>query len=403
MLNENSFIRFSATLIEIRMNKLIISTLIIAAILVAFLISAGCTAQSTPLSPAQMSVQTPPQDDTETISVTDMANRTVVIKKDPRRIIGVGAGALRMIAYLDAADRVVGVDDREQIKSETSGFGMPSGIDKPYNFANPDLSAKPCIGGKTGDPELIAAQNPDVVFFTFTTGKDAQALQEKSGRPVVVLTTGDLGKNKDLFYQSLGKMAQILGKEERAESITSYIDKTIQDLNDRTKDIPADKRPRVYVGGIAYNGAHGFLSTDPAYAPLLMVNGNNVAASANSGGQIMIDKEKLLDWNPDVIFIDEASYVLVKEDLKDPVYQSLPAVKNGHVYGVMPYNWYANNYDTVLADAYYIGKILYPEQFADVDPEQKADEIYTILDGKPVYGDMKILFGGFVPFSMLLK
>lgn len=385
------------------MKKIIVSPLIIATILAVLLVSAGCTAQNSPQSSAQASTQTTPQAETEKITVIDMANRTVDVKKDPQRIIGVGAGALRMIAYLQAADRVVGVDDREQLKYNTSEFGMPSGIDKPYNMANPDLSTKPFIGGKTGDPELIAAQNPDVVFFTFTTGKDAQALQEKSGRPVVALTTGDLGKNKGVFYQSLRLMAKILGKEQRAESITSYIDGTIKDLKVRTKDIPADKRPRVYVGGIAYNGAHGFLSTDPAYAPLLMVNGNNVAASASSGGQMMIDKEKLLDWKPDVIFVDEASYALVKEDLKDPVYQSLPAVKNGRVYGVMPYNWYANNYDTVLADAYYVGKTLYPEQFSDVDPAQKADEIYTMLDGKPVYSDMKTLFGGFVPFSTLVK
>jgi iron complex transport system substrate-binding protein len=385
------------------MKKIIVTPLIIATILAVLLVSAGCTAPSTPQNSAQVSTQTPLQADTGKITVIDMANRTVDVKKDPQRIIGVGAGALRMICYLQAADRVVGVDDREQLKYNTSGFGMPSGIDKPYNLANPDLSAKPFIGGKTGDPELIAAQNPDIVFYTFTTGKDAQALQEKSGRPVVALTTGDLGKNKDVFYQSLRLMAKILGKEQRAESITSYIDGTIKDLKDRTKDIPADKRPRVYVGGIAYNGAHGFLSTDPAYAPLLMVNGNNVAGSASSGGQMMIDKEKLLDWKPDVIFVDEASYALVKEDLKDPVYQSLPAVKNGRVYGVMPYNWYANNYDTVLADAYYVGKTLYPEQFADVDPAQKADEIYTMLDGKPVYSDMKTLFGGFVPFSTLVK
>lgn len=385
------------------MKKLLFSTLIIATILVSFLISAGCTTQSTPVSDAHVISLDSTQAGAGTISVTDMANRTVDVKKDPLRIIGVGAGALRMICYLQAADRVVGVDDREQLKYNTSGFGMPSGIDKPYDLANPDLSTRPFIGGRAGDPELIAAQNPDVVFFTFTTGKDAQTLQEKSGRPVIALTTGDLGKNKDVFYQSLGLMAKILGKEERAESVTSYIDGTIQDLNDRTKNIPADNRPRVYVGGIAYNGAHGFLSTEPAYAPLLMVNGNNVAASAGSGGQMMIDKEKLLDWKPDVIFVDEASYALIKEDLKDSVYQSLPAVKNNRVYGVMPYNWYANNYDTVLADAYYIGKTLYPEQFADVDPEQKADEIYTMLDGKPVYSDMKTLFGGFVLFSTLVK
>jgi len=373
------------------MKKVSVIFLIIALLLVGTLLSAGCTSQST--APAR----------TGTITVTDMANRTVAVPQDPQRIIGVGAGALRMISYLQAADHVVGVDDREQLKYNTSGFGMPSGIDKPYNLANPELSTKPFIGGKTGDPELIAAQNPDVVFFTFTTGKDAQTLQEKSGRPVIALTTGDLGKNKDTFYQSFRIMAHVLGKSDRAETVISYIDGTIADLNNRTKDIPADKRPKVYVGGIAFNGAHGFLSTDPAYSPLLMVNGNNVAASAGPVGQMMIDKEKLLEWDPDIIFVDEASYSLVKEDLKDPVYQSLSAVKNNRVYGVMPYNWYANNYDTVLADAYYVGKTLYPERFADVDPAQKADEIYMMLDGKPVYGDMKNLFGGFVPFSMLVK
>ncbi|HOW33754.1 MAG TPA: ABC transporter substrate-binding protein, partial [Methanoregulaceae archaeon] len=173
------------------------------------------------------------------------------------------------------------------------------------------------------------------------------------------------------------------------------------DLQERTSGIPAGEKASVYVGGIAYNGAHGLLSTDPAYAPLAMVNGNNVAAGAGTGGQIMIDKEKLLSWNPDVIFIDEASYSLVVEDLKDPVYQSLDAVREGRIYGVMPYNWYANNYDTVLADAYFIGKILYPDQFVEVDPEQKADEIYTMLDGKPVYAEMKQIFGGFVPFSQI--
>ncbi|MHB8164979.1 MAG: TroA family protein, partial [Methanoregula sp.] len=163
------------------MKKIIVCTLIIAAILVALLVSAGCTAQSTPQNPALITPQSTLLANSGKITVIDMANRTVDVKKDPQRIIGVGAGALRMICYLQAADQVVGVDDREQLKYNTSGFGMPSGIDKPYDLANPDLSTRPFIGGRAGDPELIAAQNPDVVFFTFTTGKDAQTLQEKSG------------------------------------------------------------------------------------------------------------------------------------------------------------------------------------------------------------------------------
>ncbi len=46
------------------------------------------------------------------------------------------------------------------------------------------------------------------------------------------------------------------------------------------------------------------------------------------------------------------------------------------------------NYETILADAYYIGKVLYPEQFADIDPAVKADEIYRFVVGVPVYEQM---------------
>lgn len=364
--------------------------LVLAGIITAGLLCAGCSSQA----PA---VTNPVAKETQT--VVDMMNRTVTASEDPGRIIGIGAGALRMIVYLEAEDRVVGVDLREQDAVNGSVAGMPSGIDRPYNIAHPELASRPFVGAIAGDPELIAGQNPDVVFVTFVAGKDADALQEKSGVPVVSLISGDLGKNRQAFYGSLRTMAKVLNREQRAGEVIEFINATLADLHARTRDIPADRKPSVYVGGIAFNGAHGFLSTDPAYSPLAMVNGNNVAANAGAGGQIMIDKEKLLSWNPDVIFIDEASYFLVSEDLKDPVYQSLDAVREGRVYGVMPYNWYANNYDTVLADAYYVGKILYPEQFADIDPAQKADEIYTMLDGKPVYAEMREIFGGFSPIA----
>jgi len=44
---------------------------------------------------------------------------------------------------------------------------------------------------------------------------------------------------------------------------------TIDDLDSRTSDIAENKTPRVYVGGIGYYGAHGLLSTEPAYPPFL--------------------------------------------------------------------------------------------------------------------------------------
>jgi iron complex transport system substrate-binding protein len=363
--------------------KLMRICVIILIVLGVLLLGCGCIEQA----PAE-AVRT-------SNTVTDLTNRTVAVPENPERVVAFGAGALRHVVYLKATDIIVGVDDMELGNPNPSGSGMPSGIDRPYSLANPEIAVLPSIGTRDGDAELIAAQKPDVIFFYWGSDKTATALQEKTGIPVVALHSGDLGTNKPLFYQSLRTMAHILDREDRAEDVITYIDATMQDLSSRTEGIPDAEKPRVYIAGIAFRGAHGFLSTEPNYPPLAMISGKNVAAGIGPGGQVLIDKEKLIEWNPEVIFIDEASYALVREDLQDPVYQSLNAVQNGRVYGVLPYNWYANNYDTVLADAYFIGKTLYPDRFSDIDPEQKADEIYSVLDGKPVYPDMKALFGGF--------
>ena len=168
-------------------------------------------------------------------------------------------------------------------------------------------------------------------------------------------------------------------------------------MNERTKDIPDDKKPTVYVGGVALNGMHGIDSTQCKYPPFMAVNAKNVVDELGKVGYVKIDREKLLEWNPDVIFIDEFSLKLIKDDYnKNPnFYNSLKAFKTGNVYGLLPYNFYMTNVGTALADAYYIGKVLYPENFADINPEKKADEIYTFLVGKPVYKDMAKKFGGF--------
>lgn len=362
--------------------------LLVGILAVAAVLAAGCTGTPSPTSP-----------ENGTITLTDTMNRTVTLDGTPERVIGVGAGSLRLLVYLNASEKVVAVDERDRKPMTAGAPGMPSGEDRPYLLANPGLADLPSAGRISGDPEAIMAQRPDAVFVTFTTAKDAQTLQEKSGVPVIALVTGDLGANRGAFERSLRTMGTALGREERAEEVLTYINATIGDLRNRTADIPAADRPRVYIGGVAFNGAHGFLSTDPAYAPFKLLGADNVAAGTGPGGQVMIDREKLIEWNPDVIFVDEASAALIVDDLRDPVFQSLDAIENGRVYGVMPYNWYANNYDTVLADAYFIGKTLYPERFTDVDPVEKADEIYRLLDGGPAYEGMQRIFGGFGPFA----
>ncbi|EHP83936.1 periplasmic binding protein [Methanotorris formicicus Mc-S-70] len=190
-------------------------------------------------------------------------------------------------------------------------------------------------------------------------------------------------------------MGKILNKEKRAEEVVKFIKDCQKDLNERTQDISDENKPTVYVGGVRHKG--GILSTCPKYPPFMAVNTKNVADELDGNNPVVINKEKLLMWNPDVIFIDEAILGEIKNDYakNKEFYNSLKAFKNGEVCGILPYNFYTTNIGTALADAYYIGKVLYPERFADINPEEKADGIYTFLVGKPVYKEMAEEFGGF--------
>jgi len=321
------------------------------------------------------------------ITVVDSADRIVTIKKPVERVVGVEAGALRLIVYLGATDRVVGVEDVEK--------RYPGA--RPYIIAHPELAELPSIGPiHGGDDELILAQHPDVIFWTYTTAEKADERQEKTGIPVIALGYGDLAPEEDReeYYNTLLLMSYVLDEEERARELIDYTDGLLRDLEERTLDVPEGDKLKVYVGGIGYRGAHGILSTKPFYPPFVFVNAKNVASELGVS-HAFIDKEQLIKWNPDIIFVDEGGISLVMEDLSDPVYQSISAVKNGELYGIPPYNWYTHNYATTLADAYYIGKVLYPERFVDVDPVKKAEEIYETHVGVPVYEQIASRFGGF--------
>jgi iron complex transport system substrate-binding protein len=116
----------------------------------------------------------------------------------------------------------------------------------------------------------------------------------------------------------------------------------------------------------------------------------------------MLDKEKLLDMNPEIIFIDAGGLANVKEDYKTnpQFYQGLGAFKSGKLYLQMPYNYYSTNIDIALCDAYYIGSIVYPDKFSDVNIVNKSNEIFKKMLGKEIYaGVAEEYYGGFQQVS----
>jgi iron complex transport system substrate-binding protein len=66
----------------------------------------------------------------------------------------------------------------------------------------------------------------------------------------------------------------------------------------------------------------------------------------------------------------------------------------------LPYNYYYTNIDIAIANAYYIGSIVYPDMFSDVDVIAKANEIFKELVGKELYNKVaEEYYGGFQQLS----
>lgn len=337
------------------------------------------------------------------VTVTDAWGRNVSVPESVTRVICSGPGCLRYLVYLQGQDFAVGVDDIE--KARKSGTFES----RPYSIAHPELGEKPLFGEFRGhdNPELIVSLDPapQVIFKTHgNMGHDPEELQRKTGIPVVVLNYGHLATRRKDMKEALLLMGRIIGREERAKDVIRFFDDTISDLQTRTADIPEDRRTSCYVGGIAYKGPHGVTSTEPAYPPFFFVNANNIAAGPKDKQlqQTVFSRENIIAADPESIFVDlstiqggtEASALYQLRN--QACYQVLSAVEKGRIYGVLPYNWYTQNHGSILADAYFVGKVLYPERFADIDPAEKADEIYSFLVGSPVFQKMDDAFGNMV-------
>lgn len=326
----------------------------------------------------------------DTRFITDMNGRKIEIPVQIRSAVCHGAGALRIICYLDATEIIIGIESNEKKRNV------------PYLYAYPELRDLPIIGtGNNADPELIARLQPEVIICTFLNTSEADELQKKTGIPVLCLSYGDFNKNETNFYESMLLLGSILDRNERAEYLINYIKNSLNSV-----EIASDKQvssERVYVGGIAFRGSHGINSTEPLYAPFRYTHAYNVAEeltnnpnfSASQLNNVIIDKEQIIEWNPEKIFIDISSYTLSEPDLdKNSVLGKLvPAIQNDEIYFLLPHIWHSVNYEHILINTFYTAKVLYPDLYPDMEIKTKANEVYEAFLGKAIYDKLLDLYG----------
>lgn len=327
--------------------------------------------------------------------IEDSTGRRVHMPDTLHSVVALRSGALRLLCYMGMAGHVAYIEGNETRR------------DVPYLMANPGLRDKPVIGaGNNYDSELLAAGNADLIIATFMSATEADELQKVTQKPVFVLEYGDMKDNAGQLFKSLGLLGELFYSSGRADSLIRYISNSLEEFEKRSA---GNNMVSAYTGGVAYRGSHGISSTEPGYPSYSFLSIKNVAGSlgevvsspVNMQENAFIDIEQLLIWDPEYIFLDAAGETIWRREIEKPLLATtLQSFLSGRVYSVLPYNWYTTNYENILCNTWFIGSVVYPASFSDVDIEEKCREIYRFFLGKDVYDEMKKLYS---PFRQLVN
>ena len=346
----------------------------------------------TVLSLCACSVPKEKEDDGTAVTVTDMIGREVSVTPGSyKRVVCIGAGALRMYSYVGDVTLLCGVEDIDNtFLSERPK--MFDSVARPYTIAFGDVfNALPSCGvggpmAQSPEAEKILTCAPDIVISEFEDVAVANALQEQLGVPVITLKSGANSVFDDAFKGSMTLLGKLFGAEKKAESLISFIETETEAIRTRTAGVADADKPSVYICGLGNWGTTNHLMTSQNYISFEVANIKNAVSGLAASGMQAIEAEKFVDLGDeiDIMIMDAAAVKNIK-----PLYQAdgtmfdtCKAWKDGEVYLQMAYNAYYTNYEIALINTWYVAKVVYPDLFADVDIAAKTNEICKAFLGK---------------------
>lgn len=322
---------------------------------------------------------------------TDTQGREITLDEAPQRIITRAPDEARVVIALGYGDKLIAGEQA------TKSCLCPMTFD---NVAEGCLNCyETIIDGRMPDlPEIstrydiyfeeIAKLKPDLIFCGNL--KDAEAFEDKIGCPVVVLGGSGWNFGEDGYYDSIRVAAEALDAEEEAEELISFALNKVEMIESVTKNVDPEKKPKVYfasrgAGTGFYDPKEGrdFTRTEPNYDPLVMAGGRNVASEIE-GNTVNVPLEQIIAWNPDYIFISNsaAGNNTGLEFIKNsPELASINAIKEGNVYNCFYPHCRGQPPDRNLLNMMYMAKIMYPEEFKDLDLEKEGNEIFKAFLG----------------------
>ncbi|MCS2147445.1 ABC transporter substrate-binding protein [Scandinavium manionii] len=313
-------------------------------------------------------------------TVTDQLGRQVTLPDHVNRVVVLQHQTLNLLVQLNAQDNIVGV-----LRSWQKQLGP--------QFARfmPKITTLPMPGDLTqANIESLLALHPQVVFVANYAPTEMIQQIQNAGIPVVAISLREDAaseKNKmnptmaneeqaynDGLKQGIRLIGDVVERPKEAEALIDYTFSARANANAPVANIPEDKKVRVYMANPDLN-TYG----SGKYTGLMMEHAGalNVAAATVKGAR-QVSLEQVLQWNPQVIFVQDRYPQVLKAIESDPQWQAIDAVKNHRVW-LMPE--YAKAWGYPMPEAMAIGELwmakkLYPERYKNVDVDALAQDYY---------------------------
>lgn len=319
------------------------------------------------------------------IIVKDLINRDVsIVPGSYKRVVCIGAGALRLYSYIGDINLLCGVEDIDN-ESLTNRPKMFDSVARPYFIAYKDVfkTLPSCgVGGpnnQIAEAEKILSCNPDIVISEYEDVTKEDALQKQLNVPVITLRYGSKGVFDENLSKSLTLLGKIFNKEDRASSLNNFILKEKMDIQERVKNLSNEEKKNVYICGLGNWGTTNELMTSSNYEPFNVANIKNVLSDIKQEGNFKIEKEKFVSIGKDIdiMFIDAAAIKNIKPEynLDNTMFSFVKAFSNDEVYLQMAYNAYYTNVELALANTWFNGICVYKTLFSDINIDDKLNEI----------------------------
>jgi len=235
-------------------------------------------------------------------------------------------------------------------------------------------AAVPKYKGAINIEELVKSK-PDLAFISGDIGRNAGEAEKLNRFKIPYLIVDYCTIENQQF--AIAMFAEALGIPERGDAYLDYYNQCIDLVQNRTKNIPTDKKVRIF---------HSVLEptrTDPKQSLTTdwIKKANAISVSAERDlqfvdGEFYAGMEQILLWNPEMILVNEPSaHRLI---LKDVRWSAMKAVKNKKVFQ-MPIGisrWgHPGSIETPLA-ILWAAKTIYPDLFKDINIRAETKQYY---------------------------